>query len=75
MATFEEYLVAPDPAHKVELVRGEIIYRRPGPVAHAEAIMTLVGVWIDDGARLAVPAHSPALRQAAQPGGGIAESG
>jgi hypothetical protein len=51
--TYEEYLAAPDPWKKAEFVRGEIIYRQPGPVAHALAISNLLGAWHDYVARRA----------------------
>src|SRR5437764_610298 len=47
MATFDEYMATPDPFKKAELVRGEIVFRRPGPVAHALAISTFMDVWLD----------------------------
>ena len=38
MATFEEYMATPDPWKKAELVRGDILIRRPGYAAHGLAI-------------------------------------
>ena len=47
MATFEEYMAMPDPWKKAELVRGAILMRRPGYVAHGLAISAFIGIWLD----------------------------
>lgn len=47
MATFEDYMAAPDPWKKAELVRGEIMIRKPGYAAHGLAISNFLGLWLD----------------------------
>ena len=47
MATFEEYMATPDPWKKAELVRGEIVIRKPGYAAHGLAISAFMGIWLD----------------------------
>jgi len=47
VATYEEYMATPDPWKKAELVRGEILMRRPGGAAHGMAISALLRLWID----------------------------
>ena len=47
MATFEEYMATPDPWKKAELVRGEVVMRRPGYAAHGLAISAFMMIWLD----------------------------
>ena len=47
MATFEEYMATPDPWKKAELVRGDVVIRKPGYAAHGMAISAFMGIWLD----------------------------
>src|SRR5436309_15327798 len=67
MATFEEYMATPDPWKKAELVRGEIVIRKPGYAAHGLAISAFMGIWLDysgERASLRDEEHSAARRRA-----------
>ncbi len=46
MVTYDEYMATPDPWKKAELVRGEVVMRRPEAMAYGLAITNFLDIWL-----------------------------
>ena len=46
MVTYDDYMATPDPWKKAELVRGEVVMRRPEAMAYGVAITNFLDIWL-----------------------------